>query len=434
MQLLSFSVQNYKSLRRIRLQPSDLTVVVGSNAAGKTNLAESFDFVSEVYRHGLEVAVARKGGYENIAFRRMRRSKGAIEIELVIVVSAKEVNQEFPQPLRLPADLLYRHRFAFATLGESIRAEFEVQSESLTVELKEDSTWRQAISVQRHGETIEISAPPEASPGQLDLSDRNSAVFSRWFEFSDLRYLADKRRALSPSDLFLTSIGRYTLGLHAFITAASGIRVFRISPTQSRAYGVPTPRPELEGSGANLPAVVDLLHKTSPEQWRLVMQAMRSILPKLRDITVGYTSNRTLGLFFDEEGVGRPWSVDEVSDGTIQTLALMVAIFDTRYSALVIEEPENSVHPWIIRHILKACQEAGSKKQIILTTHSPVVINSVPPEKLHVMWRVDGESHLSPVTELDPGFLDMWTRGQVPSFEYFDSGALPLALPPSPDI
>jgi predicted ATPase len=430
MQLLQFAVQNYKSLRGIRLEPSDLTVIVGANAAGKTNLAESLDFVSEVYRHGLEVAVARKGGYENIAFRRMRRSKGAIEIEIIIQVPANEANREFPPSLRLPADLLYRHRFAFATVGQSIRAEFQVLSESLSVQVFLNSQWHQVVSIERNGNAIEVF--PSSDQTQLPLKGVEQGVIKRFFEISDLRYIANKKRTLSPSELFITSIGRFTLGLHSYIAAASGIRVFQISPTRSRSFGVPTPRPELEGSGSNLPAVVDLLRKSNKKQWQLVMETMRSILPKLRDITVNYTSQRTLGLFFEEEGVGRPWSVEEVSDGTIQTLALLVAIFDARYTALVIEEPENSIHPWIIRHILDACKNAGPTKQIIITTHSPLVINSVPPEKLQVMWRADGESHLAPISQLDPNFLTLWNEGQVASFDYLDSGALPLALPPSP--
>ena len=75
MRILNLSIKNYKSLRNIQLQPGPLTVVIGANASGKSNLADFFDFLSDLYRHGLAVAVARKGGYENIAFRKVRRSR-----------------------------------------------------------------------------------------------------------------------------------------------------------------------------------------------------------------------------------------------------------------------------------------------------------------------------------------------------------------------
>ncbi len=129
---------------------------------------------------------------------------------------------------------------------------------------------------------------------------------------------------------------------------------------------------------------------------------------------------------------GKPWSVDEISDGTIQTLALLVAIFDPASEALVIEEPENSVHPWIIRHIIEACRAASKNKQIIITTHSPIVINSVKPEELWVLWRSNGETRLAQFSELDNDFLTMWQGGAISTFDYLDSGALYEAIPPAP--
>src|SRR5689334_2762169 len=115
-------VQNYKSLRGIRLSPGELNVIVGANAAGKTNLADAIDFVSEVYRHGLEVAVARKGGYENIAHRRMRRSKGAIEIDLTVELSSDALREGMYlfAGERRPPDMRVRHRFSFLARGSSI--------------------------------------------------------------------------------------------------------------------------------------------------------------------------------------------------------------------------------------------------------------------------------------------------------------------------
>jgi predicted ATPase len=101
-------------------------------------------------------------------------------------------------------------------------------------------------------------------------------------------------------------------------------------------------------------------------------------------------------------------------------------------NALVIEEPENSVHPWIIRHLIDACREASARKQIVITTHSPIVMNAVRPEQLWVMWRARGESHIAQLQTIDSHFVPMWEQGEVPTFDYIDSGAVPLALPPGP--
>jgi len=62
MRVRELEIRNYKSLRHVRLRPEDFGVLVGANAAGKSNLTDCLEFISEVYRHGLELAVARRGG------------------------------------------------------------------------------------------------------------------------------------------------------------------------------------------------------------------------------------------------------------------------------------------------------------------------------------------------------------------------------------
>jgi predicted ATPase len=429
MRITRFSVRNYKSLRHVEMHPQDLKVIVGATASGKTNLADFIDFVSEVYRHGLEVAIARKGGYENIAHRRMRRSKGAIEIDLCVKISAGD-RGNFPR--MLAPDLEVQHRFAFVAHGYSIRAEYEIVSEELIVDGTVDGVRSRMMRVLRKsGGEVNLELPPGYDAEAKSAADHQS-MRRRFLDFPSLRHLLSRGERIQPTELVGSLAGRFSSGLQPFIQGVSNIRVFQLSPSKARKFGVPTPRPELVGTGENLPAVVDLLKKKNPEEWKSVLQAMRAILPKLKTIEVSYTSSRTLGLLFEEEGFGRPWGVDEVSDGTVQTLALLVAIFDPRYSALVIEEPENSVHPWIIRQILDACREASKTKQILMTTHSPIVMNAVRPEELWVMWRENGESHLSPVALLDAAFLDLWEGGEIPTFEYVDSGAIPKALPPAP--
>lgn len=425
MKLTSFTCHNFKSLRRIHMEPGNLSVVVGANAAGKSNLADAIDFLSEVYRHGLEVAVARKGGYENIAFRRMRRSKGDLSFEIVIEIPSAESKRFLPPAVHLP-DLRFLHRFSLVARGYSIRAEFLVTSERLEVRGHAKDNWQLIATVTRDEENVIAVRAPKPGSGVPGI-DRD---VRRFLDFSDLRYIADKRQTLAQTELLASSVGRYTIGLYPFIRAASGIRVFRLSPSKTREFGVPTPRAELDATGENLPAVVDLLQKESPSEWKLVMEAMRTILPDLRGIHVSYTTSRTLGLDFEEQGVGRPWTVAEVSDGTIQTLALLATIFDPRYSALVIEEPENSVHPWVIRNILRACKDASKHKQILITTHSPIVMNAVKPGQVYVIWRENGESHVAPLSKLDPSFLKLWEEGQLSTFGFLDSGAVTQALPP----
>jgi predicted ATPase len=427
MRITNLTINNYKSLRATSISPGNLTALVGANASGKSNFADCLDFISDVYRHGLELAVGRKGGYENIAFRKMRRSKSPVSIELAAELFGPDLQPYYRSPKRSSAAVLkIEHSFSFVARGSSIRAVYEVTKEEFVVSSLDDGSWSRVATMRRRKNDYTVDV---VSPGKVDVE---RALRDHLLDFGDLKYFKERPQALPSTELVVGLLGRFIPSMYVFVQAMEGIRVFQISPGKTREFGVPTPTPQLERMGANLPAVIDMMQKQHRREWKSLMQIMRNILPYLRSIVVDYTSSRTLGLFFHEHGFGRPWSVDEVSDGTIQTLALLVAIFVPESTVLVIEEPENSVHPWIIRQILEACRDASRLKQIIITTHSPIVINAMRPTEVWVIWRSNGESHLAEISKLDPEFLPMWETGDLPTFEYIDSGALPEALPPAP--
>jgi predicted ATPase len=428
-------IDNYKSLRHLEFAPHDLAVVVGANAAGKSNLADCLDFISEVYRHGLEVAVARKGGYENIAHRKQRRSKGSIGITILVHFTGvpplytEASNSSGSDSFSFRA----QHTFNFAVRGQSIRADFAVTNETLLLDAQVGDSWVRLGALSRTPSGLSVESMSDADLAEA-FPTTNEITRRYYLSLEQFRTFVEHRAAIPNTELLALYFGRFFGPLSAFVDTVQAIRVFQITPTTSRQFGAPTPRPELDRYGANLPAVVDFIQRTNKGAWILVMQAMARILPSLERIEIDYTTARTLGLFFHERGVGRPWSVAEVSDGTVQTLALLVAIFDPRARALVIEEPENSIHPWIIRTIVTACVNASMSKQILITTHSPVVVNSVPPEKVWVMWRRAGESHLAPFFSLDPQLHHLWETGAVATFDMLDSGTIQEAVPPPPDL
>jgi energy-coupling factor transporter ATP-binding protein EcfA2 len=51
--LTRLTIQNFKSLGDVTITPNDLSVIIGPNGSGKTNLAHAFAFVRDVYKEGL---------------------------------------------------------------------------------------------------------------------------------------------------------------------------------------------------------------------------------------------------------------------------------------------------------------------------------------------------------------------------------------------
>ena len=431
MKLTKLSIQNYKSLRSVQIEPRDFSAIIGRNSSGKSNFADALEFLSIAYSDGLEHAVARKGGYEAIAHRKERRSRSSIGFAIEIEAELDESDLYSGAVHRRSSSgrtssWVFRHSFEFRAAGEGIRSEFKITSESLEIIrtvapdlldgryewLKIERTDKQGLSIQgdrESGLSRAILYDPKFWSDEIDPSSLEAAL-------------------QSTELLFVTPFFRPRI-VGRFLKWVREIAVFQLSPDISRHSGVPTPNPHMSARGENLPAVVDWLQRKKPKEWRSVLQAMRDIVPEIDDITVGYLHTRALGLYFHEIGVGRPWTAEEVSDGTIRSLSMLVACYDPRNSALIVEEPENSLHPWIIKEVIKRLRELSERKLVMVTSHSPVVLNLVSPEEVWVIFKNNGETQIRPLTQLDPDLMGDWVEGKYRLFDYLESGYVREAVP-----
>jgi predicted ATPase len=450
MRISRVAVQAFRSLYGVELRPRPFTVLIGPNNAGKTTLAEALDFLADVYRHGVETAVARKGGYENIAHRRMRRTKQAIVFRCEVELRYGEVQSLLPEFLTHFSDaaggpaearralressprLRVRHWFELKAAAQRLGSDFSVKREEFVVDMAErDEPWSRILEVNRVNGEVEVSAAvaeawnTDDTPTRITLTEAlQRAALSPFPDEGFTSYVVenlDATNLLMQQLAFFNQLARYVQR-----TLAAG-RLYQLVPLECRRPGIPTPNPELERHGYNLPALVRHMQGHDQGAWQRVFQSMQRIVPTLTNIGTDFSADRRLTLFFQEEGVGRPWNSEEISDGTIQSLAMFAALFDSRSPLTVIEEPENSVHPWILRVFVDACREA--EKQVVITTHSPAVINYLRPEEVTVVWREGGRTHVAALTDLDPAAELMWESGQSTIFDIIDSGWLPQTVP-----
>ncbi len=82
----------------------------------------------------------------------------------------------------------------------------------------------------------------------------------------------------------------------------------------------------------------------------------------------------------------------EISDGTLRILALLTSLYQTPTpTVLCFEEPENGIHPWLLHKVMELLQKVakegitGQPVQILITTHSPVLLNYAKPEQIRAV-------------------------------------------------
>jgi len=191
-----------------------------------------------------------------------------------------------------------------------------------------------------------------------------------------------------------------------------------------------TPEPELDKFGSNLPTIISFYRDKHNKVFKSLESRLKSIIPELERINIEYVFTKKYGLFFKEKKIKKPWGVDDISDGTIQVLAILAAILDPRSKLTIIEEPENSVHSWIVSHILEACREAAEDKYILLTTHSINLIDKLSPEELYLAYKHNGETKVIPAEAVDVDLRNILEKGISTLGEYIYSGGIQKAVPP----
>lgn len=83
-----------------------------------------------------------------------------------------------------------------------------------------------------------------------------------------------------------------------------------------------------------------------------------------------------------------------MSEGLLYYLAFFVLQYLETVSILLIEEPENGLHPSRIDDVIRVLRNLTETKglQVIMSTHSPLVINQLKPEEVSIVTRVDAET------------------------------------------
>ena len=100
-----------------------------------------------------------------------------------------------------------------------------------------------------------------------------------------------------------------------------------------------------------------------------------------------------------ENSQGEEFDINELSSGEKQLFlrTLSIKMLEPEDSIILIDEPELSLHPKWQQQIIKVYQNIGKNNQIIVATHSPHILGSVPSKNIIILSKNE-ENKIVPIT------------------------------------
>lgn len=415
----SFSVANFKSFSVADLPLADLTVLVGANASGKSNLIEGLQLLSWLARgrrlHDLQASL-----------REREVSVRGLETELTRVPG---------QPIRFFATLRGLDEVGPLKLAVSIgkragQPGLSIVEESLEAPELEASTL-----------PVYAATPAEGLSGTLKVAYN---TFSRGRTKPEIPAI-DQQAVFTQLTTPAHFDGKHTRSLEVIPRAAQfvqrtleSVKFLDPNPSAMRGYSFAN-ETELAPNGRNVSAVLFGLCQTK-EGKEAVLDFVRALPEQqITDVTFVQTPRNEamvqLSESFGTQAVPRDAGL--LSDGTLRVLAIAAALLSAKQGDLVvIEEIDNGVHPSRAQHLVDMIQRTARQRglRVLLTTHNPALMNALRPEALQavvVCYRDEaGSSRLVRLADV-PRYPELLAQGRLG--DVATRGVLEKFVKPEPD-
>jgi predicted ATPase len=382
-----FRIKNYKTLKDVALGRlwsdtgaealTPMTVVVGKNGAGKSNLFDAFGFLSDSLKYGVEEACDRRHGFERIL------SQGINE-PMIFEIYYREEHNARP--------ITYEVSF---TLDKNNRP--YVKSERLRQRRKGQKRGRPfSFLILEEGRGIVWKGEYEG----MDESPQHSISFDLDELMRDesneteIIELEDNRR-----------LGIATLGalkqhprISAFRQFIEGWYLSYFTPDAARSLPMAGPQKHLNMHGDNIGNVVQYMERDHPRRFKEILKNIAEKIPGIDKIDTEAMPDGRLLLKFNDKGFKDAFSAQQMSDGTLKVFAYLLLLSDpTPPPFICIEEPENGLYHKLLEVLAQQFRsyvtDGKGKSQIFITTHQPYFVDALEPHEVWILEKeVDGFS------------------------------------------
>jgi predicted ATPase len=379
------SASGFRSLRAIRFPVGRLSVFVGANGVGKTNLYRALQLLQASAAGILSRELAAEGGMESALWAGERRGKQPVRINLMAAF-AQTMAGGSTYDYAVSAGLVHSYEVELGVRHPTAAAfvlEPQVKEETLTFH----DGRRPVALLERRGPSVTARDDQGARTeigNELMASETALGSLEDPARFPDLHLV---RRTMLDWRFY-----------HEMRTDGA-------SPLRRPCLAVTSPT--LASDGGNLAAVfATLVHIR--EDTADLERTIDDAFPGARLVVPEPRRTASFGLTFPDYPK-RVFEAAELSDGTLRYLSLTGALLAYRLPAFIaLNEPETSLHPDLLDPLARLIVRAAERTQIWLVTHSERLAAALAEYgnvKPRVVVKRDGETWIEGL-KLSGSFAD----------------------------
>lgn len=343
-----FAIAGYRSIRSIILRLGQLNVITGANGSGKSNVYRALKLIADAADGRLAESLALEGGFSSVRWAGLK-TKDKDPVSLRLGFTSPPFSYCFdlglPQPSRsaFQFDPEIKRECLWHGTGMNARSLCADRRNTLLRTRANDGKW------------INIEMPLSRNTSML-------SAYSDPFHAPELIVMREKLRSWRFYDTFRVD---------------SGSPARRGSPA--------TFTPIMAGNGSDLAAALQTIREIG--DYTRLDEAIDDAFPGSRVRTILHGDG--LYVAFEQPGIGRDLTASELSDGTLRYLLLVASMLTPRPPELMIlNEPENSLHPDLIPALSRLVRMASENSQVIVVSHNPILVSELESDEMAVPIRL----------------------------------------------
>ena len=332
-------VQNYKSLKDVNIHLKPLTVLVGPNAAGKSNILDCLAFIAEVAGSGLNKALEKRGSFADLVWA--GDTKRSVSVSIAGQFNAEGSNA-FEYSIKIGG--------------------------------------RDPVIVEESG----------------NITDLEGKLFTFHREGTEVKYESSTTGLSSGGESALIRVKQAAPLREAMLNWS----FYDFFPSRMRSPQPVAKQTRLNTDGSNVATLLHWIYSEETEVFRQVEELLKTAVPEVDRLLSPLTEDGKTYIAWRETNISGRIPAWNMSEGSVRLVAVLLALLVPKPPLLVaFETPEVHLHPYQMEYLADILKSGSQRLQVLATTHSPYLVNYLPLENMLIVRKQAGETKVEPVED-----------------------------------